>query len=824
MGQQSRIDSGVSRLDKESNMLGALRLGFENETTQKPLVKEKLSLSVNAIKVLQARYLKKDHQGKIIETPEQLFERVAKTVVAAERPHKTLSEEQVQELEVKFYNLMVTGEFMPNSPTLMNAGREMGMLSACFVLPIEDSIIGIFSSIKNTAIIQKAGGGTGFDFGSLRPNGDIVRTSGGTTSGPLSFLKVFSKATDAIQQGAFRRGANMGMMSIHHPDIIDFIRVKEDLSELTNYNLSVKLTDEFMEDLKKDPNKIVATINPRNGERGQLAKRGNPGQYWTVKEVFDLIIDRAWQTGEPGIAFIDKINAENPTPHVGRMEATNPCGEQPLLPYEACNLGSINVGKFVVQENGKPRYDYDALKKVTHLSTRYLDNVIDANNYQLPEIDAMCKGNRKIGVGVMGFADALYQMGIPYDSEEGIVFGETIMKLINDESHNASEELAKEKGCFPNWEGSTWDTKHKRLMRNACSTTVAPSGTISIIANCSGGIEPLFSLAFFRNVLNGQRLVEVNDYFVRIAKERGFYSEALIEKLGKEGSLDHVEGIADDVRRIFVTAHQIKPDWHVKMQAAFQRHCDSSISKTINFPHDCSKEDVEKIYRMAYDYNLKGVTVYRDGCRLSQPMALDNKEKAKTAGSEVPKAPVGYLEQKPIELPEIMPCVRVRQRTPFGNMHVKISVEPKLNIEREVFAQLGKGGDIANSDLEAICRMLSLFLRCNGSIKLAVKQLEGIGSSLSVPSKDGRVMSLADGLAKAIRNYLKAKEKFGLAKVLAGEIDFSQLREAKLSSPEAPRGNAGGNAAFAVKCPECDAPLAFEEGCVKCYGCGFSQC
>ncbi len=825
MGQTSRVGTESSRLERGGDMLGSLKLQEETSQTGKP-VREKIRLSTNALKVLEARYLKKDHRGKIVETPEELFQRVAKTVVSAERQHKTLSEEQMQDLEIRFYNLMVTGEFMPNSPTLMNAGREMGMLSACFVLPIEDSIDGIFNSIKNTAIIQKAGGGTGFDFGSLRPNGDIVRSSGGTTSGPLSFLKVFSKATDAIQQGAFRRGANMGMMSIHHPDIIDFIRIKEDLTELTNYNLSVKLTDEFMDTLKTDPNKVLETINPRNGERGKLAKRGQKDQYWTVKEVFDLIVDRAWQTGEPGVAFIDKINEVNPTPHIGRMEATNPCGEQPLLPYEACNLGSINVGKFVVQEGGKPRYDYAALKRVTHMATRFLDDVIDANNYQLPQIDAMCKGNRKIGVGVMGFADALYGLGISYNSDEGVQFGESIMQLINDESHVASEALAKEKGCFPNWEGSRWDTKFKRLMRNACTTTVAPSGTISIIANCSGGIEPLFSLAFFRNVLNGQRLVEVNDYFVKVAKDGGFYSDALIEKLGKEGSLDHVEGIPDEIRRVFVTAHQIQPDWHVKMQAAFQRHCDSSISKTINFSNDAKKEEVEKIYRMAYDYNLKGVTVYRDGCRLSQPMALDNaKDKAKTAGAAPASAPAGFLEQRPIELPEIMPGVRIRQRTPFGNMHVKISVEPKLGIEREVFAQLGKGGDIANSDLEAICRMLSLFLRCNGSIKLAVKQLEGIGSSLSVPSKDGRVMSLADGLAKAIHNYLKAKEKFGLVRVLSGDIDFAELRTpAVAGSPEAPRGKGNGNAAFAVKCPECEASLAFEEGCVKCYGCGFSQC
>jgi len=663
-----------------------------------------------------------------------------------------------------------------------------------------------------------------------------VVSSGGTTSGPLSFLLVFSQATEAIQQGAFRRGANMGIMSITHPDIIEFINFKEDLSRLTNYNISVSVPDEVMRDIQNNPGKIHTVTNPRNGESWPLAKKNEPGKFWTLGEMFDMIIDRAWRTGEPGLIFIDRINRDNPTPHVGRMTATNPCGEQPLLPYEACNLGSINLGKFVKRNADNQTYfDWDEYREVIHLCTRYLDNVIDANRYPLPEITAMCKGNRKIGLGVMGFADALFMLQIPYNSDEGLAFGEKIMEFMQTESHNASEKIAEEKGVFPNWKGSMWDTQYHRKMRNACATTVAPTGTISIIANCSGGIEPLFSLAFFRNVLNGQRLVEVNEYFKKVAMEKSFYSEKLMERIANEGTLRNIPGIPEEVKKTFVCAYDITPEWHIKMQAAFQRHCDSSISKTTNFPESATREEVRQIYLMAFDHELKGITVYRDGCRKNQPMAL-----ASTKHEPDAAAPAATPEVKPITLPEIMSCLRIRQGTPFGNMHVKISLEPQTGVEREVFAQLGKGGDVANSDLEAICRILSLFLRSNGKLEYAVKQLDGIGSSLTVPSKDGRVMSLADGLAKAIKKYIKAKEIFGIKPLLLGEVDLNKLNETgKLTLEESstatsdkalmPAGN--GNATnripsrgFKLKCPECQGELTFGEGCVKCYSCGFSQC
>ncbi len=773
-------------------------------------------LSANAREVLASRYLKRGEKGELLETPEELFRRVARVIASAEAAYD-LSAAGQEEVEQEFYELMFRGTFMPNSPTLMNAGRRMGMLSACFVLPVEDSIDGIFSSIKHTAMIQKAGGGTGFSFSRLRPAGDVVNSSGGRTSGPLSFLKVFSRATDAIQQGAFRRGANMGTMRIDHPDIVDFIRVKEDTRQLTNFNLSVSINDEFMEKLATDPSAPHLVVNPRTGKARELLHRD--GRPWRVGELFDLIVNRAWRTGEPGLIFIDRMNRANPTPHVGDIEATNPCGEQPLLPYESCNLGSINLTSFVKEENGVREFDYDALRPVVQLAVRFLDNVIDVNQYPLGEIDEMTKANRKIGLGVMGFADALYRLRVPYDSERALELAEEVMSFINEESHAASEALAKQRGVFPNWRGSAWEAEGRR-MRNATTTTVAPTGTISIIANCSGGIEPLFSLAFWRQVLDGKRLPEVNTEFLRVAKERNFLRPGLVEELAEKGTVRDVTGVSDDVKRIFVTAHDVRPDWHIRMQAAFQRHCDSSISKTINFPASATEEDVRNMYLLAFEEGVKGVTVYRDGSRNNQPMALSETEEEKKAeargGEEQPRKLV------PLKLPEIMSSLRIRQLTPFGNMHVKITVDPRSGNEREVFAQLGRGGDIANSDLEAICRLISLFLRCGGAIGDVVKQLDGIGSSLSVPSRDGRIMSLPDGLAKAIQKYLLAKKEFGLKRLLTGECELEPLFANRKKNGS--RADKDATKHFRIKCPECAAVLNFAEGCVTCPSCGFSQC
>lgn len=805
-------------------------------------------LSVNALKVLERRYLKKDpDSGHVVETPRQLFWRVATCIAQPELKYPGGNAARALAIAREFYDLMARRRFMPNSPTLMNAGREMGMLSACFVLPVEDSIEGIFDSIKATALIQKAGGGTGFSFSRLRPQGDIVRSSGGTTEGPLSFIQVFSKATDAIQQGAFRRGANMGILRVDHPDVVQFITFKDDLGRLENYNISVTVTDRFIHELRTDPATVHQVMNPRTRQWSALAKHDSSGkatgEYWSVGEVWNMIVEHAWRTGEPGVVFIDRVNDRNPIKNVGLIEATNPCGEQPLHPYDSCNLGSINLGILVKPgSDGKPVFDWDEYKAIIHTTTRFLDNVIEANRYPLPQIDNMSKTTRRIGLGVMGFADALFKLGLSYNSAEGCDFGEEVMRVLNDESHLASEHLAEERGVFPAWEGSDWQIAGRRL-RNSYTTTVAPTGTISIIADCSGGIEPMFSLAFLRQVMKDSRGVptvmkEVNYVFEERARAQGFWSDALVERIAEQGSLQDIDGVPADVKRVFVTARDITPEWHMRMQAAFQRHCDSSISKTINFPHEATVEDVRSIFELAIDLDVKGVTVYRDGCRDVQPMALKTSgDKHKAAVPTPTAAPINPMDMpvidaqgdlRPVKLPEIMSCLRVRQMTPFGNMHVKVSVDPLSGREREVFAQLGKGGDVANSDLEAICRILSLWLRCNGKLELALKQLEGIGSSLSVPTKDGRIMSLGDGLAKALQRYLDAKHAHGLHALLLGTAPQNLERTdlipadevAAMRSTAAPRNVAQ----YKIKCPACSGDLAFQEGCVKCHGCGFSQC
>ncbi|MCH8968536.1 MAG: vitamin B12-dependent ribonucleotide reductase [Planctomycetes bacterium] len=839
-------------------------------------------LSENAQRVLQARYLKKNEQGEVLETATDMFRRVARTIAAAEL-NFTDDDAIRSEWEGVFYDMMTAGEFMPNSPTLMNSGRDMGMLSACFVLPVRDSIEEIFDAVKYTALIQKAGGGTGFAFDELRPTGDFISSSGGRTSGPISFWRVFSEATNAIQQGAFRRGANMGMMYVHHPDILKFLHAKQDLTQFTNYNISVKVTDKWMKGFLEDPDSPHVVVNPRNGDRYVMPRdldiwgydirtltplQANASQtaaeVYSKRDIWNIIVDNAWRTGEPGVVFMDRVNEFNPTPNLGRMESTNPCGEQPLLPYEACNLGSINLGLFVTEEcTESAGVNWDRLRTCVHHSVRFLDNVIEANNYGLPQIDAICKSNRKIGLGVMGFADALFKLGVRYNSEDGVLWGERFMKFVNDEAHNYSEKLAEERGCFPNWEGSLWQTRWERKQRNACSTTVAPTGTISIIADCSGGIEPLFSLAFYRNVLKGERqgdppMVETNPVFKKVAQQRGFLSEGLMERIATDGTLAHYNDVPADVRRVFVCAHDIEPEWHIRMQAAFQKHNDSSISKTINFPHDAKPEDVESIYRMAFELNCKGVTVYRDGCRASQPMALkdsDKKHAAEPKDAKVEDAPV-----EPKDLPEILSGLRIRQMTPFGNMHVKITVDPKKGKEQEVFAQLGKGGDLANSDLEAICRMVSLWLRSGGSLKHVINQLKDIGSSLQVSTKEGKIMSLGDGLARALKTYQKAKDRFGLENLLLGRIDLAELDRPPTAGSGQGNGNGAGNGngkrngqshglratpipgmpvmtgdtgilppitgtvGYKVQCPECSSPLYHSEGCMKCETCGYAQC
>jgi len=568
-------------------------------------VEDELKLTVNAISVLQRRYLLKDEKGNVVETPAQMFRRVAKSVAAVDLIYDENAD--VKKTEEEFYQLLSKLEFMPNSPTLMNAGTELGQLSACFVLPVEDSLRSIFDAVKNMAIIHQSGGGTGFSFTRLRPRGDVVKLTKGIASGPISFMRVFDVATEVIKQGGKRRGANMGILRADHPEILEFIAAKAKEDFLTNFNLSVAVTDAFMEAVLAD--REYGLVNPRSG--GTVRKL-------RARDVFDLIVAMAWRTGDPGIVFIEEINRHNPTPQIGQIESTNPCGEQPLLPYESCNLGSINLSKML--RNGK--IDWEKLGETVRKAVHFLDNVIDASKFPLPEIQKLTKANRKIGLGVMGFAEMLIQLNIPYDSKEAVATAEEVMKFITEEAVRKSVEIGEERGSFPNLKGSVWEKKGLKALRNATLTTVAPTGTISIIASCSSGIEPLFAISFVRSVMEGTKLLEVNPLFDSVARQRGFYDKELMVEIAKKGSIKDFAEIPEEVRRVFVTALDISPEWHVRMQAAFQKHTHNAVSKTINLPHDAPIESVRKAYLLAYELKCKGVTVYRYGSKKEQVLYI----------------------------------------------------------------------------------------------------------------------------------------------------------------------------------------------------------
>ena len=596
-------------------------------------------LSENALTVLQSRYLIKDPSGRCIEAPAQLLSRVASLVADIEARYGADSD-QINQWHRKYYDLTASLKFLPNSPALMNAGRR-GMLSACFVLPIEDSIEGIFEAVKQTALIQQAGGGTGFSFDKLRPTGDRVASSGGTTSGPISFWRVFSETTNAIQQGAFRRGANMGMMSLEHPDILKFLHAKQNLAAFTNFNISVKVTDSWMQALLNSGRSLHVVENPRTGQKYLLPRgldlenyslndlyklstedKPDDGRFYTVSDIWDMLVECAHKSGDPGLVFIDRINRDNPTPSLGRIEATNPCGEQPLLPYEACTLGSINLTKFIETSDGKAGMDWPALAETVKLCVRFLDNILDACIYPVEATARLAAANRKIGLGVMGFADCLFLLGIPYDSEEGIKFGAEVMRFINDKAREASSELAEARGPFPNWQNSIWQTKSSQKLRNAAITCVAPTGTISIIADCSNGIEPAYSLVFVRRVLDGSKMLHVNPIFKQTAEKDGFYSKKLQQQIGKTGSIQQITEVPAEIRRIFRCAYDIEPKWHIRMQAAFQEHCDAAVSKTINLPEQAAVNAVDDAYKLAYQLGCKGITVYRRNSREIEPMSL----------------------------------------------------------------------------------------------------------------------------------------------------------------------------------------------------------
>ncbi len=732
-----------------------------SETKRKAGAKQEpsLALSGNALVVLKKRYLKKNDQNEPIETPEELFRRVAGAIAEGDAAFE--GREQVEETARRFFRLMTSLDFIPNSPTLMNAGRPLGQLSACFVLPVEDSIDSIFDAIKHAAMIHKSGGGTGFSFSRIRPENDQVLTTQGVASGPVSFMTVFDVATETVKQGGTRRGANMGILRVDHPDIERFITCKTDNDRMTNFNISVAATDVFMKAVKEDNEYDL--INPRTVERVKSLP---------AMQVFDRIVQSAWKNGEPGLIFLDVMNRDNPTPGVGRIESTNPCGEQPLLPYESCNLGSINLAH-MVEDGG---IDYDHLKEVVWDGVHFLDNVIEVNQYPLPKIEELTRGNRKIGLGVMGFADLLIALGIPYDSEEAVQTAETVMAFIQEESKAASACLGKARGNFPNYRGSVYDGPDTPFMRNATTTTIAPTGTISIIAGCSSGIEPLFAISFVRKVLDNQELIEVHPLFQETAKTQGFFSDEMMKRIAEKGSIRNLREIPEQVRQAFVVSHDVTPDWHIRIQAAFQKYTDNAVSKTINFPFSATPEDVRNAYLMAYDLGCKGLTIYRDGSRDAQVLNIQRKPQ--------------YPQVEPRPRPDTTSGITERINTGCGKLYVTVNWDEHGFCE--VFAQMGKAGGCAYSQIEATSRLISLALRSGVKMEAIIRQLMGIRCPSPQWQNGEQIVSCSDAIAKVLIH--NAQTTITAVQSLMGA------------------------------CPDCGAAVEHEGGCIVCRSCGFSRC
>ncbi|MFW9777342.1 MAG: vitamin B12-dependent ribonucleotide reductase [Candidatus Heimdallarchaeota archaeon] len=777
-------------------------------TEKKP--DEELVLTPNAKIVLEKRYLLQNERGEIIETPGQLFRRVARAIAAMEAQYGG----NPAESEEQFYDMMARLEFLPNSPTLMNAGTSINQLSACFVLPVEDDMDSIFNAIKNAAIIHKSGGGTGFSFSRLRPANDKVQTTGGVASGPISFMTVFNSATEIIKQGGRRRGANMGVLRVDHPDILDFIECKTDLTALNNFNISVGVTEEFMEAVRNDTD--YSLINPRNNQEVVRLQ---------ARHVFEKIVRMAHATGEPGIIFLDQINAANPTPQIGLIESTNPCGEQPLLPLESCNLGSINLGKMLkldALDPDKYQVDFEKLGRTVSLSVRFLDNVVDASTFPLDEIGEMTRANRKIGLGVMGFADLLIRLGIPYDSEEGRDIGKRLMRFIHTAALRESQQLAQERGSFPNFKKSIFADKYSGL-RNATLTTVAPTGTLSIIAGCSSGIEPLFMLTYERRVLDDDILVEGYPFFVETAKRRGFYSSDLMAKVAKTGSIANLNEIPEDVREVFVTSHDISPEAHVKMQAVFQTSgVDSAVSKTINFPESATEAEIEEAYLLAHQLGCKGITVYRSGSRTYDVLSKKGTNASETVESAPTIETPSIVKKKPRYRPDVTRGITERLRVGCGtNLFITMNEEDEEGLT-EVFLSLGKSGGCVASHIEALGRMISLALRSRIEPEEIVLQLKSIRCPSPTFGSDGPILSCADGVAKSVERFLAQYSTNGNHKSPATIVQSTPQLTPKEQNEAVYLTHS--TAGLRPECPDCGNIVEHGEGCVLCRVCGYSKC
>ena len=831
--------------------------------------KSELQLSANALTVLERRYLVKNDAGHPAEAPDELFWRVARTIAAPDRGYGA-SEGAVEALAEEFFRVMGERKWMPNSPTLMNAGRPLGQLSACFVLPVDDALSngasGIYDTLRAMALVHQSGGGTGFAFSRLRPKNDVVRSTMGVASGPVSFMRLYDASTDVVKQGGTRRGANMGILRVDHPDILDFVGCKDDTTQITNFNISVAVTDAFMQAVAAGAKYELR--HPRTGATtGKLDAR----------EVFDRIVAGAWKTGEPGVFFVDRANAFNPVPQLGAYEATNPCGEQPLLAYDVCNLGSINLGLFVQGTE----IQWNDLRRTVHLCTHFLDNVIDANRYPLSEIDDLAKRIRRVGLGVMGWADMLVRLGVPYNSEAAVELGRQVMRFVDDESKVESERLAEQRGAFPEWERSIWGPdkscardaagnriRPMRRLRNCNLTTVAPTGTISIIAGCASGIEPLFAVAFLRNQA-GALMPEVNEDFVAYARAGGWYSEALMQRIAEEGHI-HFPEVPELLQRVFVTAHDVTPEWHIRMQAAFQEATDSAISKTCNFPETATQDDVRSIYQLAYALGCKGVTVYRDNSRPMQVLStgktakeVSGSEPAPAAGnatlppaaSPVPAAERelaetrGQLAELEAELgrvrrqlheseaenaqrrlkrsrPDLLRGMTRRIETPLGTAYVTIT-EDERGQPFEVFISLGKAGAPLMADVEAIGRLISLSLRSGIPMAEIYRQLRGISSDRVIGLGPNKVMSVPDAIGIAIEKWRQEKHEGVQQDLLAG-AQAPAVPRPVAAAPDAGGAQGAHGEAHAPNllgaCPDCGSQLEFAEGCVKCHVCGYSEC